>query len=123
MAGSLKFFNYVTDLGDTFGLFADESNIEAIDPTGSDYDGTPAVQYTLPRNVTPRYAVYSNAAKTRNIRVPIPTQALFNALATDNPTMADPIDTGTLSLVRRVPERMRQMPVAADSGLDDGDAT
>lgn len=124
MAGSLKFFVYTTDLGDTFGLFADESNIEAVGGDGSDYTGTPAVSYQLPRNVRPRFAVYSNADKTRNINIPIPTQALYNTIQTDTPSITDPIaGTGTLTLTRKVPERMRLMPVAADTGLDDGDAT
>jgi hypothetical protein len=123
MAGSLKFFPYTTDLGDTFGLFADESNLEAI--AAPDYTGTPLLQYQLPRNVKPRYAVYSNADKSRNINVPIPTQGLYSTLATDTPTITDPLGDGnaTLTLTRRVPERMRQMPIAADTGLNDGDAT
>lgn len=122
MAGSLKFFPYTTDLGDVFGIFADESNIEAIG--GADYTGTPLIEYQLPRNVRPRYGVYSNADKTRNINIPIPTQAAFNTLATDTPTITDPIaGTGNLTLTRRVPERMRQMPIPEDTGLTDGDAT
>lgn len=122
MAGSLKFFPYITDLGDSFGLFADESNMEAVG--AADYTGTPLIEYQLPRNIRPRYAVYSNAAKTRNISVPIQTQADYNGLAAAHPTIDDPIDGGeTLTLTRRVPERMRQMPIAADTGLDDGDAT
>lgn len=124
MAGSLKFFVYETDLGDPFGLFADESNVEAIGGSSQDAGTVTVPTYQLPRNIRPRYAVYSNAAKTRNISIPIPTQALYNALQTATPTITDPIaGTGTLSLTRKVPERMRLMPIAADTGLDDGDAT
>lgn len=123
MAGSLKYFQYTTDGGDIFALLADESNVEATGGSGSDYDVDATVEYHIPRNVKPRYAVYSNAAKTRNIKIPIMTAAGYNALAPGG-TITDPIaGTGTLVLTRKVPERIALLPIEADTGLTDGDAT
>lgn len=125
MAGSLKYFEYTTDAADVFALLCDESNVEAIsaDLTG-DYDATSTVAYHLPGNIKPRYAVYSNAARTRNIKIPVLNPTEFANLETVFGSITDPIaGTGTLTLTRKVPEKMTLLPQAADTGLTDGDAT
>lgn len=124
MAGSLKFFEYTTDDDEVFAIFADESNVEAANGTGVDYTGTSTATYWLPRNVEPRYAVYSSADGTRNIKIPIMTTAIFSALLSTTPTITDPIaGTGTLTLSRLVPQIVKRLPKSADTGLIDGDAT
>jgi len=124
VAGSLKFFVYTTDLGDEFGIFADESNVEAIGGATEDATAGNTPVYQLPRNVRPRCVVYSNATKTRNLCIPVPTLADFTTIQNDVPTITDPIaGTGNLTLTRKIPERMRLMPIPNDTGLDDGDAT
>lgn len=124
MAGSIKYFEYTLDNGDIFALAADESNVEAVMGSAGDYDAESTVEYHLPANVTPRYGVYSNPAKTRNIRIPVLTAAAYNTLQADTPTITDPIaGTGTLTLTRKTPEVIRLLPIAEDTGLTDGDAT
>lgn len=124
MAGSLKYFEYTTDTADVFAMLADESNIEAISASDDDYSATSTVTYHLPGNVKPRYAIYSNAAKTRNIKIPVLDPTTFANLEAAAGSITDPIaGTGTLTLTRKVPEKMTLLPIAADTGLTDGDAT
>lgn len=124
MAGSNKYFVYTTDLGDDFALLADESNTEAVNGATGDYDATSTTQYMIPKNIVPRSGTYSNADGTRQIRCYVLTQADYNTLQADTPTITDPIaGTGNLTLVRKTPERIRMLPIAADTGLTDGDAT
>jgi len=122
MAGSLKYFIYQTDDGDDFAIALDESNTEAVNGSTNDYLSTTDVQYALPRNIKPRRAFYSNPAGTRVISAVCLTPTIYNAVQTATKTIPDPIDTGTLTLVRKRPEVIR-LPFAADTGLQDGDAT
>lgn len=124
MAGSKKWFVYTTDQGDDFALQADESNTEAVNGSTQDYVATLDIRYALPSNIKPRAAVYSNAAGTRTIRCYALTQTIYNGIIENAQTITDPIaGTGTLSLIRLEPETVKLLPVAADTGLDDGDAT
>lgn len=124
MAGSKKFFVYTTDQGDDFAILADESNTEAVNGATQDFVAGLAVAYTLPGNIRPRAAVYQNADKTRTIRCYALTQTIYNGIVSSVPTITDPIaGTGTLTLSRLEPEKIKLLPVAGDSGLNDGDAT
>jgi hypothetical protein len=124
MAGSKKWFEYTTDTSDIFAISLDESNTEAVNGAEGDYDGDSTAIYALPRNVSPRYAVYANSDRTRVIRCCVLTQAAFNTVQTNTPTITDPIaGTGNLSLIRKEPERIRLLPIAEDTGLTDGDPT
>lgn len=123
MAGSIKWFIYTTDLGDDFALEADESNVEALAAGTQDYPdtGTPPL-YAVPRNVTPRYAVFQSASGQRRIKVPIITQTIYNALNATS-TITDPINnTDTLRLIYKRPEVIT-LPKGPDTGLNDGDAS
>lgn len=123
MAGSLKWFVYTDDFGTVYALNADESNVEATSGVGVDYTGTPPLVDALPRNVSPRKAYYGTTDGTRTIVIPIMTQAIFAALVTTAPTIPDPIDNAlTLVLLRIRPEK-RRLPIAFDTGLQDGDIT
>ena len=124
MAGSKKYFVYTADDGDEFALLADESNTEAVNGGTQDYADGVNIRYMLPRNLRPRAAVYSNAARTRTIRCYCLTQAIYTGVVVGAPTITDPLTpANTLSLVRLEPERIRLLPIAVDTGLDDGDAT
>lgn len=124
MAGSKKYFVYTTDESVDFALLADESNTEAVNGGTQDYADGVTITYEIPKNVRPRFAEYANAARTRKIRCYCLTQAIFAGVATAVPTITDPIlGTGTLELVRLEPERLRRLPIAIDTGLQDGDAT
>lgn len=124
MAGSKKYFVYTTDAGEDFALLADESNTEAVNGGTQDYADGVSIIYTLPRNVRPRYLVYGNVAGTRKIRCYALTPTIFSGAPAAVPTIDDPITDGaTLNLVAVEPERIKRLPIALDTGLDDGDAT
>ena len=122
MAGSNRWFTYTSNDGTDWALFADESNTEAANPVRGQ-QGAPQNQiYKPPANLRPRYAVYTNQAGDRTIRVPILTELIYNAL--DNAsTIPDPIagGTATLALKRKRPELVGPIPTAYDTGLNDGD--
>lgn len=123
MAGSNRWFTYVSDDGTDWALYADESNVEGANGAAATA-GAPADQlYKPPANLKVRYAIFGNAAGTRNIKVPILTQTVYNAL-TSASTIPDQIAGGgaTLSLIRRRPELISPQPTAFDTGLNDGDS-
>jgi len=123
MAGSNKWFVYTTDDGTDFALYADESNTEAVNGATQDYVPSVAIRYALPKNVRPRRAVYANAAGTRTITCFALTPTIYNGIPTSVSSITDPIDGGTLGLIRIRPEIITRLPFAGDTGLDDGDAT
>jgi hypothetical protein len=120
MAGSLRWHTYVSDDGTDWAIFADESNVEAVN--GNNGVGSPPGQnYKPPANLRLRYAVYSDAAQTRNLRVPVLTQTIYNSLAPGD-TIPDLIaGTGNLSFIRKRPEVISPVPTVFDTGLNDGD--
>lgn len=125
MAGSRKWFIYQLNGGtQSFAINLDESNTENVMGSSGDYTGTDTILNSLPRNISPRKAVYSNAARTRNIPVVVLDDATYESILSTDPTIDDPFQTGqTLSLTRLEPEKRTLIPVAFDTGLNDGDAT
>lgn len=124
MAGSKKYFVYTANDGTEFALLADESNTEAVNASTQDYADGVNILYELPKNLSPRYAEYANAAGTRRIRCYALTATIFTGLAIGVPSITDPIaGTGTLFLRKLQPERLKRLPIALDTGLNDGDAT
>lgn len=120
MAGSNKWFTYTSDDGTDWALKGDESNIEGV--MGSVGAGAPANQlYKPPRNLRVRFAVFGNQAGTRQIKVPVLTQTVYNALSAED-TIPDQIaGTGTLAFIRKRPETILDTPTVFDTGLTDGD--
>ncbi len=125
MAGSRKYFIYQLNGGtQSFAVNIDESNTEAVMGAAGDYGATDTILNTLPRNIQPRRAVYRNAAGTRSISVVVLDDATYDAIASTDPTIDDPLQSGeTLTLSRLEPERRTLTPTAIDTGLNDGDAT
>ena len=125
MAGSRKWFVYELNGGtQSFAINLDESNTENVMGTTGDYGASDTILNSLPRNISPRKAIYSNAARTRNLPVVILNDATYADILTTDPTIDDPFQTGqTLSLTRLEPERRTLVPTAIDTGLNDGDAT
>jgi len=120
MAGSLRWFDYESDDGTNWALFADESNVEAANGAAANGGAPTGQNYKPPANLKPRYAVYSRAGGS-TLKVPILTLAVYNALATGD-TIPDPFTANTnLSLVRKRPEVISPLPTVADTGLTDGD--
>lgn len=105
-----------------FALKLDESNTEAVNGAVQDFLNGSTVANALPRNIKARHAIYSNALKTRNIKCVALTQTIYGGITANVATIDDPIDAGTLTLTRIVPERI-SLPFGADTGLTDGDAT
>lgn len=121
MAGSLRWFTYLSDDGTDWAIFLDESNTEAANPLAGQ-NGAPVGQnYKPPSNLKPRYAVFGNQAATRQIKVTILNQTIYNAL--DNAdTIPDPINPAdTLAFIRKRPEVITPVPSVFDTGLNDGD--
>lgn len=63
MAGSIRWFVYTSDNGVDYAIQADRSNIGAVNPSGT---GNPASlpQAAVPRNIKPRYALFSDITGT-----------------------------------------------------------
>lgn len=124
MAGSLKYFNYVTDLGDAFAIFQDEDWGEAM---GNE---APAAEtkYKLPGNIEPRYANYSSTSGKRTLQLIIGDNEkdltaipkTITITATNGETAGN-ADDDTLKLTSVVGERWKPI-TAGDTGLTDGDA-
>lgn len=116
MAGSMKWFTYITNVGDTFAVFADESNAE-LAGAATDLAGGASTLYALPRNVTPRYARYQDATRTitRNALISSPT-------GVPSTPIIDPVSGASLDLVSIVGEQTRIVS-GVDTGIIDGDAS
>lgn len=123
MAGSLKWFQYTTDTGVDFGVFMDESNGEAVGNT--DWTASSAGLFKLPKNVKPRYARYVSADGTRaaNIIVTDNTASVTTLPSTIDFDVAGRAAPVQLTLSEFVGERIRLIPRADDTGLNDGDDT
>lgn len=116
MAGSLKWLSYTTDAGDTFAVFADESNAE-LAGTAVDIAGGASTTYALPRNVKPRRAVYSDATRT------IVRKAIISVAGTLPTTpIVDPSSGASLDFIYIEGERVRTV-TGVDTGIIDGDAS
>jgi len=122
MAGSLKWFLYTTDNGETYALKADESNVEAVNGGTQDFLNDTEVIFAVPRNVKPRYALYTSADETRQIKCVCLTTTIYNGVPENVPTITDPIGGGTLTLKRIRPEII-SLPFGKDTGIKDADDT
>lgn len=120
MAGSLRWFDYESDDGTNWALFADEGNVEAANGAAATGGAPTGQNYKPPANLKVRYAVYGRAGSS-TLKVPILTQAVYNAL-TSADTIPDPFTTGVdLPLIRKRPEVISPLPTVSDTGLTDGD--
>lgn len=122
MAGSLKWFPYTDDFGSIYALFADESNVEAINGT-IDYTGTPPLVDAVPRNVKVRNASYGTTDGLRVINIPVLTPSIYAGLGAATPSIDDPIDDGITLVLLRIRPELRRLPIPNDTGLQDGDIT
>jgi len=121
VTGSLKWFVYTTDDGSDYALWGDESNIEAVMAGTQDYPDGGNITHGVPRNITPRFAVFESQGGRRKLKIPVLTTQVFNNL-NGSYTINDPFSGGQMTFAYKRPEKIR-MPKGADTGLNDGDAS
>jgi hypothetical protein len=112
MSGSMRYFNYVSDNGGTYAIFADKSNVLAVNPSGASVGSLPAIK--LPRNITPRYALFSSTDGTIRRKVALLTPADVAAL-TGNLSFTPGGETATVTITAIRGEKVN-IPKLADTG-------
>jgi hypothetical protein len=113
MSGSVRYYNYVSDNGQTFALLADKSNVAAVNPSGAAAPGTlPTI--TLPRNIRPRYALFADSTGLIRRRVPLLTPADVAAL-TGATSFVPTGETATVVITAIRGEKIN-LPKLADTG-------
>lgn len=122
MSGSKREFAYVTDSGTTFAVVLDESNIEAVNTTGT---GSPAAGLiVLPVARMLRKLRYVSANALYSLDIPVLTPGnILTAPQTIDVTFADgdgPAIVVTLSKRKAYAEQFVGAR-GGDSGLNDGD--
>jgi hypothetical protein len=124
MAGSLKWFEYTTDSGDSFGLYMDESNGEAVGNTDFAPLESDDVIYAIPRNVQPRSALYRSIDGKVSRRIAVTDPAATIATLPNAITVAaiDGNPAYQLNLQSFRGEEIKRI-TGFDSGQDDGDAS
>jgi hypothetical protein len=113
MSGSLSYQKYTTDGGVSYSILCDRSNALAVNASATATPGSlpPA---TLPRNIKPRYALFSDSTGTIKRRVPILTLADLTALAA-NASFVPGGETATVNLTYVRGEATR-VPHLTDTG-------
>lgn len=123
MAGSLKWFKYTIQGGDSFGIRMDESNGEAIGNTDVVDADLPLAE--LPKGIKPRYVIYRSADGLTSRKIPVTGNTID---LTDLPatiTVASPIVAAAGIVLNRqslVGEVQRPV-ISVDTAQQDGDAT
>lgn len=116
MARSVRYYNYVSDNGQTYAILADRSNIASVNASGAAAPGTlPPI--TVPRNIKPRYALFSDPTGLIRRRVPILTPADVLAL-TPATAFVPSGETATVTLTAIRGEKVG-LPKLADTGRTD----
>lgn len=113
MAGSKSYQRYVSDNGQEYSILMDRSNALAVNASAT---ATPASlpTITLPRNIKPRYAIYTDASGLIKRKVVLLTAADVAALvAGDNFTPPEETAGVTITFIRG--EEIR-LPRLLDSG-------
>lgn len=115
MAGSIHFFQYTADNGQTYHVRMDKSNGLVV--------GNPQLSNNtftgVPRNITPRFAFYKSVDGKVTRRVVISSNAA-NIVATLPQSFTDPVisanGSGAVFLSAFSPERTK-LPQTTDTGL------
>lgn len=80
MSGSIRWFQYTTDGGVNYAVQADKSNIAAVNPSGTAQPANLPIA-ALPRNIKPRYAIFTSDDGLIRRKVLLLTQADVTALS------------------------------------------
>ncbi len=113
MAGSIRWYNYVTDGGVTYSIQADKTNVAATNPSGAAAPSTLAVG-AVPRNIKVRYALFADTTGLIRRKVPLLTPGDVTALSAIL-SFTPQGETATVQLTYLVGERTR-LPKLADTG-------
>lgn len=127
MAGSLKWFIYVTDTGQNMGVFMDEDWGELVGNT--DVTADPSGLYAVASNLEPRYALYRSTSGKRQLKIVVGDNAatsdtLPQAITIDatNGEVSEDATDNSLYLSSLMGEKYRPV-IALDTGMQDGDET
>lgn len=113
MSGSVRYFNYVSDNGQTYAILADRSNVAAVNASGAGAPGSlPTI--TVPRNIRPRYALFADSTGQIRRKVPILTPADVAAL-TATTSFVPTGETATVTITAIRGEKVN-LPKLADTG-------
>lgn len=124
MAGSRKWFKYTTDSGDTFGVNMDESNGELVGNTDFEATDNDVVVYAIPRNISPRSALYrsTDGLATRRIIVTDNDEDITTVTSSFVVPAQDGSGPFTMQLQSFKGEEIKRI-VSVDTGMIDGDDT
>jgi hypothetical protein len=113
MSGSIRWFNYTSDNGQTYALSGDKSNIQAVNPSGA---GTPGTLPTVgvPKNIKVRYALFSDTTGLIRRKVPLLKQSDVAAL-TASTSFVPTGETATVTITAIRGEKVN-LPKLADTG-------
>jgi hypothetical protein len=125
MAGSLKWFSYQADSGQTYAVLNDESKGEATLSTGGSALSTVFGGITdIPRGITPRYVnAHDTTNPARRARFKISTIANY-ANITSATEILEAAGDGTTATTWKVTSKRGEtsrLPGSGDTGLLDGD--
>jgi len=116
MAGSLRWFVYTSDNGQDYAILADKTNIAAVNASGAAAPASLPVA-AVPRNITPRYALYSDSTGNIKRKVPLLKPSDVQALtSTSSFTPSGETATVRLSYLRGESNRL---PKLADTARTD----
>lgn len=113
MSGSIRWFVYRSDNGQDYAIKADKSNVAAVNPSGA---GTPATlpPASVPRNIRPRYALFSDTTGQIKRKVVLLTPADVTALS-NTASFTPTGETATVQVSTLVGEKIT-LPKLADTG-------
>lgn len=113
MSGSLSYQVYTSDVGTDYAILCDKSNALAVNASAAAAPATLPVT-TVPRNIKPRYALYSDVTGQIRRKVPLLKPSDVAAL-TPTSSFVPQGETATVRLSSIVGEVVR-LPKLADTG-------
>lgn len=122
MSGSRKTFEYTDTLGNKWAVDMDESNGEAVGNT--DFTDSSTASFFAPRNIELRYGNYRSADGKYQKPIVLTEQDASPSTVPASITVSTEADGDVVLLLTGiVGERVKVIPKAADTAIDDGDDT
>lgn len=113
MSGSIRWYVYTSDNGQDYSIQADKTNTAAVNPSGA---GAPAALpvAAVPRNIRPRYALFSDVTGTIRRKVVLLKPSDVQALSSTT-SFVPQGETATVQLSSIVGE-VNRLPKLTDTG-------